>query len=76
MRPQPIYQKEVSFIFATALILTIILFFTSGCHTIKYDWFPKGDQPNNYKKDKDFSPPITRGEDPRPIKVNVIKVSF
>tara|TARA_B100000287_G_scaffold370300_1_gene367689 strand:+ start:592 stop:819 length:228 start_codon:yes stop_codon:yes gene_type:complete len=75
MRPQPIYQKEVNFIFLTTLVFIIILFFTSGCHTVKYDWFPE-EKPNAYKKNKPYSPPIFRDEDLQPVKVNVVKVSF
>jgi hypothetical protein len=59
-------------------ILTLILIFSTGCHSIKWEWFPKENDP--FRQSKDLQPPFTikgtKMDAPSAKSVTVLKGSF
>ncbi len=50
-------------------ILTLILIFLTGCHSVKWESFPDNEEPRPNKRPSVLNPPIPQG-------VTVIKGSF
>ena len=61
-------QKIVNRIFI-CLVIVVLAIFLTGCHTIKYEWFPKN------RKTK-VTPPFTNIEEAPSETIDVLKVSF
>ena len=63
--------------FCLLVIIIFIAFMTSGCHSVKWEWFPKEDP---YRQNDNLKPPFaikgTKMDTPTPKGVTVIKVSF
>ncbi|SVB60178.1 uncharacterized protein METZ01_LOCUS213032 [marine metagenome] len=51
------------------MVIIVLAIFLTGCHTIKYEWFPKN------KKTK-VTPPFTKSEEEPSPTIDVLKVSF
>ena len=69
-------QKMVNRIFI-CLVIVVLAIFLTGCHSIKWEWFPKKD---NYRRNSELQPPFTiKGTkmDQEPSKaVTVLQGSF
>ena len=61
-------QKIVNNIFICLVIIVLAIFLT-GCHSVKYEWFPKG-------KETKAIPPFTSLEEGPSPTVDVLKISF
>jgi len=60
-------QKMVNRIFICLVIIVVAIFLT-GCHSIRYEWFPE-------KKERKVTSPFTNANEPSPT-IDVLKVSF
>ena len=58
-------------------VLTLVLIFLTGCHSVKWEWSPKEDP---YRQNKNLKPPFaikgTKMDTATPKGVTVIKGSF
>ena len=59
-------------------IFTLILILLTGCHSVKWEWFPK--EKDSFRQNKDLKPPFTikgtKMDVPPPKSVTVLKGSF
>lgn len=60
-------QRMVNRIFICLVIIVVAIFLT-GCHSMRYEWFPE-------KRESKVTPPFTDTEEPSPT-IDVLKVSF
>ena len=69
-------QKMVNRIFICMVIIVIAIFLT-GCHSIKWKWFPEED---SYRRNKNLQPPFTikgtKMDSEPPKAVTVLQGSF
>ena len=69
-------QKMVNRIFICLVIIVLAIFLT-GCHSIKWEWFPKEDP---FRRNNEVKPPYSikgsKMDVPTPKAVTVLKGSF